>query len=739
MKKLFVLLVLILFVSLNLSGNGQEQGVGIEKTIIYRVDLCINISLIAKQVGQNSDAYKNNIRIINFCNDPSSIDNPVPTIEQLLSSLKELNSEIENNHKNAIRNKDVQAIQGFNNLFASLEANSTAASSQKGIGLPSEAAIIIGLTDFLISRVKSEISISFAEDLSKWIENDKKLFILLRNTYDTLKNIDTLAFKSILPTLRESVIKDFYKLPETITDPIFESTLFSENRRQVLAQVVQRLGEILKGLDPISSLSKFFDLTDKHITDATTRQNFRILGLIARETNYYQPDAIKSILTDAQRTKLFLRFIENDLKPDKVNLINTDAALSLLRFINMIEDVKNIIDRLNAAKESTEISRHYIAYARAIADILELSQSIIQNTAFDDLSKFIRKGIDIQEALIEKNYTRLIAVIIDIINPLISEPNLIISKQIAEKANLYKGLDLSHQKIKELKNKIGSWSQISKDIFVESLKNLVLDISTINLITARLDQTLLVSGETIKNDDLYKELNLSEEIKIKIKNINAVSRTKFIDNLRSLRLDISAINIIAAKLDQNKKGSEKIFRILAFAANLASAKTSEDVQKALEAAADPVGSFRAKRAKTGGCYFTVNGYFGASMPGGEWQEGRLHRYLAKMSVPLGMEFGWSLGGRSVGIFGSFLDLGNIAYYRIKTEGSSKNEKPSLGFDQIFAPGCFIIFGVSNNYPISYGVGYQYLPKLREISSDVSRINVHRISLFIGIDLALFRF
>jgi len=104
-----------------------------------------------------------------------------------------------------------------------------------------------------------------------------------------------------------------------------------------------------------------------------------------------------------------------------------------------------------------------------------------------------------------------------------------------------------------------------------------------------------------------------------------------------------------------------------------------------------------------------------------------------------MEFGWSLGGRSVGIFGSFLDLGNIAYYRIKTEGSSKNEKPSLGFDQIFAPGCFIIFGVSNNYPISYGVGYQYLPKLREISSDVSRINVHRISLFIGIDLALFRF
>ena len=803
MKKLFMVLTLILFASLGLSGNGQEQGVGIEKTIIYRVDLCLKISLLARQVDQSSDTYTKHKQVIDFCNNPLLASNPVPTLDQLNSAVKALEDNINNKLRLAIENNNTFNISLLNTLKTKSDAISSLPSVQKGIGLPSEAAIIIGLADFLISRVKAEISMSFAADLSKWIKGDPKLSALLSNTSDTLANLDALTFKSILPTLREAIIRDFDKLPETITHPIFESSYFTLARRQVLAQVARLLSGIRKGQDPIAALSKFADIEVTDINDNNTRLNFVTLGLLAREINYYQLYDFKKLLTDSIGARLCLRFIEKDLNVNPGSIIKTDAATFFMRIINMFENVQDIIDRLNATKESSDNRGIYIAYVRAITDILELSQKIFPIDGLDDILAFMRRGADIQEALVEKNYNRLIAMIIDIIKPLTLEPNLIISKQIAEKNDIYEGLNLSENKIQEIKDKIINLTQISIENYVKRLKSLGLESSTINCIANKLAQNLIIPKQLAGEDYLYEELNLPtknvqeikakirsltqklredfinnltscgldktkinlittemvpnliipkqeyknlaltdkhiQEIQDKIKCLTLIPREDFFDSLKRLNLDMNAIDLITAKLVQYKKGSEKIFKMLAFAANLASAKTSEDVQKALEAAADPVGSYRAKRAKKGGCYFTINGYFGASMPGLEWQGGNPQGYLAKMSVPLGMEFGWSLGGGSVGIFGSFLDLGNIAYYRIKTEGSSENENASLGFDQIFAPGCFIIFGVSNNYPISYGVGYQYLPKLQELSNDISRVNVHRFSFFIGIDLALFRF
>ena len=119
-----------------------------------------------------------------------------------------------------------------------------------------------------------------------------------------------------------------------------------------------------------------------------------------------------------------------------------------------------------------------------------------------------------------------------------------------------------------------------------------------------------------------------------------------------------------------------------------------------------------------------------------------------MFLPIGIDLSWSKGTEDIpkvshSLFLSILDLGVVAGYRFKTnsaDNTTDNNVPPVKFEHIIAPGLFYVLGCAN-LPIAFGIGAQYLPKLREITDNqniiLNRANGFRATAFIAVDLPLF--
>lgn len=186
----------------------------------------------------------------------------------------------------------------------------------------------------------------------------------------------------------------------------------------------------------------------------------------------------------------------------------------------------------------------------------------------------------------------------------------------------------------------------------------------------------------------------------------------------------------------------KVARLVVLGAALASAQTPAQVTDALTAAADPVGSFRARR-QSGHWTFAIVSYFGAQT-GLEWLPDVAGKgtggWQGGLALPVGLEFAKGCGSASVGLYVSILDLGTLASYRLSNKqpaSTTVNTGPNTSFAQLFAPGISLMFGLTRDLPMSLGVGLEYAPRLRDTGAGAA--NVLRASVFFGVDLTLFRF
>ena len=192
-------------------------------------------------------------------------------------------------------------------------------------------------------------------------------------------------------------------------------------------------------------------------------------------------------------------------------------------------------------------------------------------------------------------------------------------------------------------------------------------------------------------------------------------------------------------------------RILSFAASVASADDAEDLGEALEALADPVGSFRSRWLHNAWS-FSVVSYVGIGR-GNERITG-----LADSSgnywgafAPIGIEWSWGTGRSliaSIGIMGSLLDLGTLVSYRfeetdVETEGEVSDtidDLPEVNLHHVFSPSVSLVFGVTQDYPVSVGITlWQFAPRLRTLKEAEEQVSAVRTSIFLAVDLTLLRF
>jgi len=180
-------------------------------------------------------------------------------------------------------------------------------------------------------------------------------------------------------------------------------------------------------------------------------------------------------------------------------------------------------------------------------------------------------------------------------------------------------------------------------------------------------------------------------------------------------------------------------------ASIATAKTSDEVEQAIETYALPVGSSRIK--KNSNFNIALNAYAGLYI-GSEKIGGVDNNYKIfnayGVTAPIGVSVStginrYTKNAWSTSLFFSIIDIGAPVAFRFKDD---KTEQiPSIQLKDIVSPGVFFSVGLPR-VPVSVNLGWQMGPVLRKIDPSVAgkaSSNYSRISISFLVDIPLFNF
>ena len=190
-----------------------------------------------------------------------------------------------------------------------------------------------------------------------------------------------------------------------------------------------------------------------------------------------------------------------------------------------------------------------------------------------------------------------------------------------------------------------------------------------------------------------------------------------------------AVHIYRLVVDSSfKKSTEKLLRYGSFMATVATAKNSDEVATAIEAAALPVGSSRIKRVSD--FNVSLNAYagpfYGIERINGV-DSGRWKANVYGVTAPIGIAT--SFGHRlfffktaqewSTSLFLSLIDIGAVAAFRFTDDSTA--QIPTVRLKNIFSPGAFLSIGIPKT-PLSWSIGAQAGPNLRKVTIDPAKGN-----------------
>ncbi len=207
------------------------------------------------------------------------------------------------------------------------------------------------------------------------------------------------------------------------------------------------------------------------------------------------------------------------------------------------------------------------------------------------------------------------------------------------------------------------------------------------------------------------------------------------------------------------RGSDLPPNVVTFAAlasSLTEAKNGDDVRRAFESAASPVGGWQAKRFGDGGA--TITAYPGFALG---WEELARQGKLPWMedgtgsigvAMPIGIEFRHRRAAADTafhgcsfycgtGLFFPIIDPGALLSYRI---GGARDVEsvPNTTLRQVFAPGIYASVALTRTIPLTLLLGAQFMPALRKVDqagAGTTDRHAVRFGAAISADVTLFRF
>lgn len=564
-----------------------------------------------------------------------------------------------------------------------------------------------GLAKFLIKRGKEELNIAFFQRMKDFLDSTVEAKTLFPNTADFLGNIASYRYAEFLQAMREAFYKDISNLiinMNLLIDlPKYQNLLkaLPEIRLAVRsAKIISELSQSGKAsIHPANLIHELGSLQEWGEMNVNLKSAWQVLDRISEGVRTNGSDTSeawikfsdfnKNILNDKITLDIFLGLLYQQMDGITFRSSSKDE-ISVQKFMNNNHDNVFMI---------ADLVENFIMLANDVQQSIQDIKAKKEGLSNEDYYTYINKAINIVE------YGFKVA---DVVKPGITADRYIVMARNAN--NLY------------------------KNIYTKSYNAAVMNAYLI------LNEILTKSTGALQE----KELLFANQ-----PNIDTLETKAFSAVYATLKSAQSEKDI-----NEKTKIVERLLRYGNLIASIVKAENSEEAAAAIEAAVLPAGSSSIK--KNTKWNVSLNAYIGGAFGRNINRTDKIDGNNSKVGItaPVGIAVSKGLGhfknGASLGslsVYGTLIDVGAIAGYRLNNDSTALNSKITL--NDIFTPGGYIVYGVGLPFkwmsyvPLSIGYGWQYGSKLYykkgDGTLDVSGSSRWRSNWFVAIDIPLVNF
>ncbi|MCC6459181.1 MAG: hypothetical protein IT260_01845 [Saprospiraceae bacterium] len=184
-------------------------------------------------------------------------------------------------------------------------------------------------------------------------------------------------------------------------------------------------------------------------------------------------------------------------------------------------------------------------------------------------------------------------------------------------------------------------------------------------------------------------------------------------NLRQRNFTAAISNVIAMLnyIGSDKEEVSTLLRYANFMGAIAAAQSPEEMENAIEMFALPPGSSQAKK-QPGRFSVALNAYSGVAGGSEYLDNSRTPQGVFSLAAPVGVSCNWGIGQSSLGFFVPIIDVGAVTAFRFNDK--TGQDLPEMTWDNILAPGLYLVYDTPKKWPLALGIGAQIGPNLRKI-------------------------
>jgi hypothetical protein len=708
MKKLFLIITLFMASSVTLFSQTvyldaiELNKLGYKDTdgkISFKLDDTVAISKILKKYC--SDARYYNSLIFAFYSNPF-IKLPALTIQSP---------------------QDPHSLSGFKGGFEAISS----------IGGLNVTNIADGFARFLVKRTKEELNVAFFTKFKEAISDStyRDLQTVFPQTYRALLVIGDgiYNYEAYLQTLRESFENDLSNLMTNLPTVIDNHEPFFKKYPQLAASLLSSCyiaGQLADNTHPGKIIADYPAdyLNDLNLNWKGSIQTIQLISESLRTSSgndsvyWVSGSKIKDLVKDPVAFRIYLGLLYQVaiIKYDSIKFQKTNLCLVLksvaekydsvfipyrdyiVKFAGKTDKLTSLIKNHKKPSSDSMAVEQYYQYFKSSINLLEFATEagklpyVKLEHLKDTLSLYFDVAYTTGDLVLDVNRRNYASAVTNAVHIY----DLIYAKYGKARLEYVEANWVTKRTHKKEEKIYAQASRVLEQTDNVQFKNNFLESKQL---IKRYNENFHVeiTPTTFNNDDIgkYKQ-RLDLEIKKYLK------LDTIFNNQKSMKEESS----------QSQESLKYLFKYGTFMATIVQAKSSDDVEKAIEASALPSGSSRIKRETP--LNVSLNAYTGLFVAH-EKIVGMTDKHLVNnygVAAPIGVAISTSCHHWSYTAFLSLVDIGAVASFRFQNT-DSVSQIPTIKLQDIVSPGIFFSLGFPK-CPLSFNVGAQMGPNLRNV-------------------------
>ena len=652
-------------------------------------------------------------------------------------------------------------IQGAISESEKMALDNISSSVLSSIGGLDVTSFADAFAKFIVKRTKQELNIAFFDKFKQFITKYPDLQTVFPQTYITLNIIgdEIYNYQAYLQTLRESFENDLSALNKNLPTIIDNHPDFFHQHPELAATLNSGCyiaGALQDKVHPGDILNNYpagyLDSLNKNWKGAI--QTLQLFSNSLRDTAtntdsvyWVSSKQINQLVNNATAFKIYLGLVYQDAK-NKYAGVHYDfkgkdttlvQILNALPFDSIYTSYKNFVARFS--EKTDNLNMMIKNYRKAGNDSLAYQQYY---DYFNSSISLLKQCTEISKLpYLKERLPNLAEAMKDYFDVAQSSAKLVLdvnrrnyASAVVNAVHIYDVIKTKHTSSLKSNKQKNTDELVSKDIDDKIKK-------------AANNETVIINNNTINNaagltavtkitDDYNKRQikQADDNIAINLAQRAAAGEIIKLDSTILDSLRRTTLSLLYNKIADDTL--KKLYKYGTFMATIVQAKSSDDIENAIEAFALPAGSSRIKRESL--FNVSLNAYAGVyagyeRIKGFDKNQFKINSF--GVAAPVGIAA--SIGARkflwtgnetrnhwSYTMFVSLIDLGAVAAFRFNNDSTviknnntedtlSASQSSSIQLKNIVSPGLFLSIGIPKS-PLSVNFGAQLGPNLRSITS-----------------------